>query len=114
MFCSQCGCSLLINAKFCHVCGQDSSVNEKPSASVDCDTGRTVIPTSTKATTPASTSQSRTPVSFNEYRQRKEKERSSRFKPKAKKAKIEKKGNEKTPSEVKINVDVCADVGRQL
>jgi hypothetical protein len=40
-------------------------------------------------------------VSFNEYRQRKEKERSSRFKPKAK---IEKKGNEKTPSEVKISI----------
>ena len=25
MFCNQCGCSLIINSKFCHICGKESS-----------------------------------------------------------------------------------------
>jgi hypothetical protein len=43
-------------------------------------------------------------VSFREYQKRKEEERKSRFKPKAKKTKVETNGNKKTPSEVTINV----------
>lgn len=113
MFCIQCGSSLIVNAKFCHVCGQTSSpvVGGIPvSVSETVSVENTVASTTPKATTttPNATSQSQTvPVSFEEYRRRKETERSSRFKPKAKKAKIETKGKEckdKTPSEVTISI----------
>ena len=98
MFCSQCGSSLLINSKFCHVCGRESSHTSKSSTSPTT----TTTTGSSISTTPVSTSESRTPLSFQEYRKRKEQERSSRFKPKGKQAKVE--TNDKTPSEVTINI----------
>ncbi len=105
MFCSQCGCSSLVGAKFCHVCGQRIEKEEKPSVSVTSGSS-TLSSTSSTSSTPVSKSRS-TPVSFNEYQKRKEEERKSRFKPKAKKTKVESKlsnGNKKTPSEVTINI----------
>ena len=111
MFCSKCGCSLLANAKYCHVRRQatdtSSSVPVSSSTSVVTNSGTGTTTTTAGINSPVtSLDHSCRPVSFYEYRQRKEKEINSRFKPKAKKAKIETstKGNEKTPSEVKINI----------
>ena len=108
MFCSQCGSSLIINSRFCHVCGKESSpsaafsVNNSTSKSSTSPT--TTTTGSSISTTPISTSESRTPLSFQEYRKRKEQERSSRFKSKGKQAKVETKEKDKTPSEVTINI----------
>jgi hypothetical protein len=95
-------CSSLVGAKFCHVCGQRIEKEEKPSVSVTSGSS-TLSSTSSTSSTPVTKSRS-APVSFNEYQKRKEEERKSRFKPKAKKTKVESNGNKKTPSEVTINI----------
>ena len=57
----------------------------------------------TSMTASYATGESRTPLSYQEYRERKEQERSLRFKPKEKQAKVETKEKDKMPSEVTIN-----------
>lgn len=117
MFCSQCGCLLFLQAKFCHLCGHTTSgdisnsaacpiknINKNQGTNVPsnaCDSFDSNLTISTASTT--TVGQSCTPVSFKEYRKRKEQERSSRFRPKAKRAKHN-ETKDRTPSEVNINV----------
>lgn len=101
MFCSRCGSALFSEAKFCHVCGVTSESPDEDLVSNIKQEGSTKKRSNINSSSTSGQS-AVTPVSFDEYRERKEKERSSRFKPKAKKARTE--NNDKRPSEVKINI----------
>ena len=88
MFCSGCGSRLLATAKFCHVCGLTIGVKDDDSFCVaDLET----------ESSERKRHQS-TPLTFEEYRERKGKERSSRFvsRKSVKKAKKENSENEVT------------------
>ena len=69
MFCSGCGSRLLTAAKFCHSCGLTTRVKDDDSLCVDelemeCSERKR---------------HQSTPLTFDEYREKKGKERSSRF-----------------------------------
>ena len=83
MFCSGCGSKFISDAKFCHVCGLTKDVKDEDSLHV---TQLEPEPSRKRAQSTASVA-----LSFEEYRERKGQERSSRFVPKkAKKEKSEK------------------------
>ena len=69
MFCSGCGSRLLTAAKFCHGCGLTTGVKDDDSVSV-----AELEMESTERKRHQST-----PLTFEEYREKKGKERSSRF-----------------------------------
>ena len=91
MFCSGCGLQLLTAAKFCHDCGLTTGVKDDDSlcvAELEMESSERKRHQST-------------PLTFDEYREKKGKERSSRFVSKKSVKKVKKENNE---SEVTIHI----------
>ena len=106
MFCSHCGKSNLTDANYCHKCGSKINGNK-----VNNTSGETSSDSSERANTSSSTScatgdtSTSPPITFAQFRARKEDDRNKHFKKKdGKRIKLNSKPAE--PSDVKINIGI--------
>lgn len=112
MFCSRCGKSCVTNANFCHGCGSkitgNKEVNIPGSKSGDANSKRASTSTcSSSCATGNGTSTSTPPVTFSQFRARKEDDRNKHFKKKdGKRVKLDSKAE--TSTEVKINIGIMS------
>ena len=106
MFCSSCGENCLLEAKYCHKCGDHLKNNvTEPEASVD--EGSNKNKSGSSASGPCSGSGASALLTFAQFRARKEEDRLKHFRNKSgKKMKLDRKVNVDCQTNCKINIGV--------